>query len=236
VSYDTAPITVRVPLSLELVYGVAQTIRAPLWRDGVPVTATTATARLLDASGTEVASGGAVTDGVATWAMTSTHTTQVKEDGYRVEWTIGTADGAVYATSAAAVVRRALYPVITDADLYRRHPTLNPDASGYVGEQDLESWQDYIDEAWTELLGRIWGQGRRPALIMSPEALRQVHLYLSLAIIWRSLRGDYEMLAQQYDQMYAASWAQLRFVYDSDDDGTPDDSGQRQAAVSTVWL
>ena len=234
-SLDAAPVTVRVPSSLELTRGVAQTLTAPLYRDGAAVVATDAAAVLYDSGGQVVASGGTVSAGVATWALTPS-STQTLATGYRVEWTITHAGGVVRSQTSAAVVRRALYPVITDDDLYRRQPTLDSAADDYRGPAGQTDWQDALDEAWTEILARLWGSGRRPALVMSPEALRGVHLYLTLALIYEGpLR--HEESVPDYRMMYDQAWQSLAIVYDSDDDGAPDDQGQRQGAgVPVVWL
>jgi hypothetical protein len=234
VSFDAAPITCRTPLSIEIMRGGACTVTAPLYRDGVLVAATGATATLYDAGGSVVASDGSVASNVATCSATAVTTAAFDLGiGYRIEWEIEHAGGTVHHTVSAAVVRRPLYPVITDADIIRRDPLLDPSASGYRGASGASSLQDWIDEAWTEILGRIWSRGNRPALIMSPESLRAPHLYLSMAIIYRALR-EVEM-AGEYQAMFEAVWSTLRWVYDSDDDGAPDDGGRRQGGVPMLW-
>jgi hypothetical protein len=236
VSFDAAPVTVRTPVSLELTRGASSTVTAPLYRDGAAVTATAAAARLYSSGGALLDSeASALTGGVATWTLTPA-TTLPLEPGYRIEWDITHAGGIARHTVSVAIVRRALYPVITDEDIIRRDRTLDASEAGYRGPESLTDLQEYIDEAWTEILGRIWGQGSRPALVMSPEALRSVHLYLSLAIIYRAMGSDRMEMAAEYQAMYEAAWASLRWVYDSDDDGVPDDDGQRQAGPSVLWL
>jgi hypothetical protein len=234
VSLDAAPVTVRTPSSLELTRAASNALTAPLYRDGAAVTATAVTASLVDGSGTAVATGGTLAAGVATWSLTPAATLTLGI-GYRVEWQITHAGGIVLHQTSAAIVRRALYPVITDADLYRREPLLNPAAPGYLGPVGLTTWQDYIDEAWTELLARIWSQGSRPALVMSPEVLRAPHLYLTLAIAMRAMARDYDPRAELYHGLFESAWSSLRWVYDSDDDGAPDDEGQRVAGSPTLW-
>jgi hypothetical protein len=232
VSTDSAPITVRVSSSLELTRAVATTITAPIYRDGALVAATSVAATLYDSAGAVVATGGALAGTLASWTITPAATVTLGT-GYRIEWTIGHAGGTVYSQTSAAIVRRALYPVISDVDLFRRDRLLDPSESGYRGAESDTDWQDYLDEAWTEILGRLYGQGHRPALIMSPEALRNPHLFLTLALIYR-MQGNTEM-ATEYDGKYEASWASLRLVYDSDDNGAPDDSGARQTGSPVLW-
>jgi len=177
----------------------------------------------------------ALVGSVPSWTFTPS-TTLSLDQGYRVEWDITHAGGIARHTVSVAIVRRALYPVITDGDIIRRDRTLDATEAGYRGPASLTDLQEYIDEAWTEILGRIWGQGQRPALVMSPESLRSPHLYLSLAIIYRAMGSDRVEMAAEYQAMYEAAWASLRWVYDSDDDGVPDDDGRRQAGPAVLWL
>lgn len=235
-SFDAAPVTVRTPVSLELTRGEASTITAPLYRDGGRVPASAAVARLYDRAGTLLTSEPvALVGSIPSWTLTPSATYPLQQ-GYRVEWDITHAGGVARHTVSVAIVRRALYPVITDGDIIRRDRTLDATEPGYRGPASLTDLQEYIDEAWTEILGRIWGQGQRPALVMSPESLRSPHLYLSLAIIYRAMGADRVEMAAEYQAMYEAAWASLRWVYDSDDDGTPDDDGQRQAGPAVLWL
>lgn len=234
-SLDSAPITVRVPYLVELGRGMAQTVTAPLYRDGALVTATAATATLLDAAGQTVASGGAVVGGVATWTVTVATSAQLGA-AHRIHWSITHAGGVIAATQSASVVRRPLYPVVTDADLYRRQPTLNPTLDETWAPNGVVDWQDYIDEAWTEVHGRVVAQGQRPALIMSPDALRSVHLYLTLALIYEGPMRQRDEQMVDYRTLYEAAWSALAWVYDADDDGIPDEAGARQAGSPTLWL
>ena len=236
-SLDSSPLTVRVPLSLELQRGVATTITAPLFRDGAAVDASAASAVLYDAAGEVVQSEASALSGtVATWAITPASTVTLGA-GYRVEWEITHAGGVIYPQFSAAVVRRnALHPVIAQGDLFRRDPTLDPAHVGFILSESITDLQDIIDEAWTEILGRVWAQGNRPHLIMSPASLRAPHLYLSLSIAYRSSPNAENLeTAADYQSMYEAAWASLRWVYDSDDDGAPDDSGLRKSGTPVLW-
>lgn len=237
-SVDAAPYTVRAPLSIELRRAVPATITAPLYRDGSLVTATSCTATLYDASGVAVSVTGAaaVVAGVASWTLTPASSATLGA-GYRVEWSITHAGGTVTHVVAAAMVRGLpLQPVITDLDLYRRQPMLDPGAVGSRAPEDLTTWQDYLDEAWTEILYRIWGQGQRPSLVMSPESLRAPHLYLTLALIYEGPLASDAPASVDYRAQYEHAWSSLRWVYDADDDGIPDDSGRRSAGQPTIWL
>ncbi len=236
-SFDSAPITVRIPLSIELTRGVSQTITAPLYRDGAAVAATAVDATVYDSAGQEVTIGtsAAIVSDVASWTLTPASTLTL-DTGYRIEWDVTHAGGIERAHSSAAIVRRAIQPRITDADLFRRDPMLNPAEAGYILAESSANLQDYIDEAWTEVLGRVWAQGNRPALIMSPESLRSPHLYKTAAILYRTVRTTEALeLAAEYESMYEMAWSSLRWVYDSNDDGAPDEEGQMQAGTPVMW-
>ena len=90
------------------------------------------------------------------------------------------------------------------------------------------SLQDQVDEAWTELMNRIYATGRRPQLVISSSALREVHLYMSLAVVFGDLAtgdddaGPYTRLAEQYSAKAEAAWGAVTWQYDTDDDGSPD--------------
>jgi hypothetical protein len=129
-----------------------------------------------------------------------------------------------------------LAPVATDADLLRRHPDL---ASYYPS--GWTSWQDALDEAWAMIEGRLEAMGRRPYLVLSPEALRPIHLATTLEIICRGLSGagdpqnKWLVLADHYRDENEAAWSRTSLVYDQDDDGQ--EAARRRRAVSTsVWL
>ena len=235
-SWEDAILTARTPSSLELVRGVSQSVTAPLYRDGSAVAASAAVARLIDNAGTVRTSEASVPvpGGVPTWALTPDASWPLGV-GWRIEWDVTHAGGIVRHQVAADLVRRAIYPVVTDLDLIRRDSTIDPAADGSRLPSSMTDLQDYIDEAWTEIRARIYGKGQRPALIMSPETLRSPHIYLAMSIIYRAMGADRLDLAAEYHALYEAAWGSIRWVYDQDDDGAPDEAGIRRAAVATVW-
>ena len=51
----------------------------------------------------------------------------------------------------------------------------------------------------------------------------------------RAMARDYDPRAELYHGLFESAWSSLRWVYDSDDDGPPDDEGQRVAGSPTLW-
>ena len=139
--------------------------------------------------------------------------------------------------NSAHLVRSLLRPVVADADLFRRVSALDP--AGAAPISSLSSFQAYRDEAWASLLARIAGQGPMPYLILEPTALREVHLLLSLQLIFEDfstrLNEIYAERADTYGERYSAAFDRLRFTYDEGQDGNGGGSRMRPAR-SSVWL
>ncbi len=160
-------------------------------------------------------------------------------EGYLQQWdiTIGT---TVYSfRRMAAVVRKRLYPVISDIDLtstYKQLSSLRPSS--------ITSYQDYIDEAWYVLLQRIRTEGSGlEYLVMSPEAMRGAHINLTLYYIFRDFHsslgqsnGRYLDLANEHLKQYQFDWKGINWLYDQGHDGFADDSNDRVARQPVIYL
>lgn len=217
-------------------------IELAVYRDGQLATPSSGTLSVYDASNVAVVNAQAVTvtGQKATYTVTAaTLASYSYGASWRVEWTLVMPDALTYLwRTDAMLVRVRLYPVVSDADLYARHADLaSRQLKGFQA-----SWQDKLDEAWADLDTRLVSRGRRPYLILSPSALRGVHLYRILALIYRDLQlsgaedDRYGALADHYDRQYEAAWAALTFEYDADDDGASDGARRRTAGSPTIWL
>tara|TARA_R100001530_G_scaffold124435_2_gene92638 strand:- start:10169 stop:10912 length:744 start_codon:yes stop_codon:yes gene_type:complete len=237
----TSTLTARFLLPDLMERGRANVLSCPLWQDGALVAPTEAgsTITIWDGPGTEQVSAAAitVTGSIATYSHTPAASVSYGE-GWRVEWSLIVAGVTHVVRNDGALVRNVLYPGVTDADLFRRHRALDPSSSSPLSS--VTSYQDYRDEAWATLMGRLIAKGDRPNLILSPSALRDVHLALTLALIFAdfstSLNETYGEKAADYREQYQDAWADLNFIYaasDEDDQGTPD---TRRAAVPSIWL
>jgi len=125
--------------------------------------------------------------------------------------------------------------MIADVDLIRRVPALDPASASVI--TTASDYQDFIDEAWTEIQLRLINLGNRPNLVIGPSALRDVLMYLALALIFENEAAQdngYLVRAESYRDQYELAWSRLQLTYDSDDDGQPD--VKRRAAGASVWL
>lgn len=235
-SLDTAPYSARIPVPYDIVRGQATTLRCPIYRDAELVSPSSGTCTVYDSSSVIVSTGTTtLSSSVSTYTFTPSSTLTLGE-GWRVEWSLTISAVIHVFRSDAALVRQALYPVISDQDLYRRVSGLNP--SGAAPLSSLTTYQDYLDEAWTTLVLRLISKGNRPALISSPSALREVHILLSLSLIFEDfavrLRESFAEDAARFREMYESEWSRLNFTYDTSDSGQS--PAQRRAARGPVIL
>lgn len=220
--------------------GVDQLIRCPVYQEGALVAPSVGTVSVFDGSGTAVVDAQAVTitGSIAQYTVTAATTTSLSlSESWRVEWSL-TITGDVHVfRNDAALVRRALYPVVADADLFRRVSALDPASSACI--HSLSTLQNYRDEAYSILVLRLLARGNRPNLVMSPSSLRTVHMSLSLSLIFADfstrLSEAYGEHAAQYRHEFEQAWSLLSFLYDADDSGAADDTTGRRAAQPTVW-
>lgn len=233
--------TVRLSLPDLIVRGAAHTIFAPVYLDGALDAPSSGTVSVYNASNTAVVNAQAVTvsGSIAQYDISAGDlTSETLGEGWRVEWSLTMSDGDVLTPrNDAALVRSALWPVISDVDITRRMPSL--DTSGSTPISTATNYQGELDEAWTEISLRLIREGNRPNLIMEPSALRECHMALTLAIIFEGrlasrLQPAYLEQAMAYREMYERAWSSLSFRYDVDDDGQPDPG--RRSAQPTVWL
>lgn len=216
--------------------GRANTLTCPLYASGAVVQSASGTVSIYDQAGSAVHTASLTgLPGTATTTYTPP-TTLPREAGWRVEWSVVVrgVDRVFY--NDAILARVALFPVITDLDLYRRASILDPNGTAPVHSET--TFQDKIDEAWAQIQTRLAQDGRRAHLIMSPSALRQVHLELAFKMIWddfkHRLNEAYRQMAIDAEEAYEREWKRLSFVYDENDDALS--TGARQRARPVVML
>lgn len=223
--------------------GTDNVVTCPVYRDGAladPSASPAPTLTIWNASNVKTHDAVAVTEiaTVATFTITSASMAgQVNSDGWRMEWSIAFGGITSVFRRDAALVYRRLYPVVTDADLFRLHTDLSRRMPSTES-----SYQDYLDECWATIEGRLIATGKRPWLIMAPSALREVHLYGTLARIFRDFAqggpgtSEWEMSAD-YERRYEAAWAQLTYPQAAQLDGTAIDAARRRrSGQPTLWL
>jgi hypothetical protein len=135
------------------------------------------------------------------------------------------------------LVLRALHPVITESDLLSYHADLrNQIPPGQT------SWDTKIQEAWKVIESRLMEDGRRPYLVMSPYSFREVHLYATLAAIFRDLetystgRGKFAELAAHYQDLFDKRWGKLKLTYDYAQEGKPGSAKTGTAGQPVIFL
>lgn len=231
----------RLSLPDEIVRGEDTLLELRVYHAGEQLVPTACTAVVKRADGRTVSTGAATIDasGTCTYTVLGTATaSQTLAESWRVEWS-ATIDGTTEAFyNEASLVRQKLRPMVTDADLYRRVPALDSTQNSAI--TSLANYQDFHDEAWTELMQRLISLGNRPALVMSPSALRQVLLLLTLAVIFEGLTARsserFAYQAQMYRQQYEEAFARLRFTYDANEDGVVDDEERNRSARPVIAL
>jgi hypothetical protein len=220
--------------------GRQQALTCPTQRAGATATPTSGTITIYRPDQTVLVTS-AVTipgGGIATYSLAAAATTAEQlGEGWLVEWALVMPDTVTHTfRNDAALCRRTLYPVISDADLTMRHSDLpNLLASGTT------SYQSYLDESFATLCNRLISQGRRPFLVIQPSALREAHVALTLHMIFLDFStsagdsGRWQALADHYLRAYTEAWNQLRFTYDEADENKVD-ATMKKGAASTVWL
>lgn len=233
----------RLALPDELVRGADCVLEMQWWRDATQLVPASAAVTIFRPDGTKlVTSAAAIVDGSGTATYTVAGAASSGEDlgeMWRVEWAAVIAGKTVTMDNEAALVRRRMYPSVTDADLFRRQPSFDPSNSG-SSLTTIANFQPFLDEAWVEIMRRIYNMGKRPALVMSRTALRGCTLNLWIALVFEALAARkaerFESQSVMYRGFYEREWAQLTFSYDEDADGVVDSTEQRRKMRPTVAL
>jgi hypothetical protein len=234
--------TFRTPYPDVLVRGRACIVDCRIYRNGAVVAPASATFTLYDRSTTAVVSAATVLTPFTTYTIPalSLPSTLSLGEGYR-ELFQPVVDGVTLSFErTAALARIPLSPTVTDADLLGLYPTWSR-ALGTV----ITSFQTWIDEAWKRIIGRLIKDGHLPYLIRTPDALREAHLHLSIALAARGVKptsgsGESTWLAdaQYHEGLYEAAWGSATWQADYDNDGNVDDPTTRQrtgGARLTTW-
>lgn len=217
--------------------GRPNTLTCPLWASGAVVQASAGTITIYDRSGAVVVTATLTgLPGTASYTYTPPSTLQ-RSLGWRVEWVLTIAGVERVFQNDAALARVTLAPVITDVDLYRRASSLDPSRAHCIHSET--TFQDKIDEAFATIQTRLLQDSRRPHLIISASALRQVEIELTLGMIYEDfgqrLNEAYRQIAVDFYAAYEREWGRLSFVYDPSDDGAPANAA-RQKVAPLVFL
>ena len=232
---------IKVPELLER--GKSQTSLLPIYRDGALVSPTGVKYTLIAPDGTKT-----VDNATATYPGNIpqyTHSASLLSDslnlgeGYVQEWTVTLEGSPFIFRRNAALVKRRLYPVISDGDLTSTYSQLAD-----IRPSNLTSYQTYIDEAWYTMIQKLRQEGGGlEYLVMSAESFREAHQNLTLYYIFRDFHsslgqsnGRYLDLAGEHFRQYHHAWKQINFIYDFDHSGTSESPNQRVAKQPVIYL
>lgn len=224
--------------------GKAQNTEIKVYRSGAQLVPTAATYTLIKPTGADLLTGATANidvNGTVSYAHTAEQlaNTEALGEGYVQEWTL-TIDSEQYLfRRMAALVRRRLYPVVSDIDLTATYSDLDN-----LRPSSLTSYQQYIDDAWYQILRRIRNKGMGyEYLMMSPESFFECHRHLSLYLIFRDFHsslgqsnGRYLDLANEHYKLYRDEFDTINFIYDTDHDGEADDANKRTRGQPTIYL
>lgn len=223
--------------------GRSQTTDLKVYRDGAQLVPTNATYTITKPTGEDLLTGATAAisvGGTVSYTHSPAQTTdQNLGEGYVQEWTLTISGNDYVFRRMAALVRRRLYPVVSDIDLTATYSDLES-----LRPSSLTSYQKYIDDAWYQILRRIRNRGMGyEYLMMSPEAFFESHRHLSLYLIFRDFhsslgqsQGRFLDLANEHYRLYRDEFDSINFIYDSDHDGEADNPNERTRGTPTVFL
>lgn len=235
-----AVLTLDLSTPLELVRGQTATL-APVVRSeaDAAITPTSWAAQLYRAE-TLLLSGSGTGAVSVSFVIPDTY---LLADDYSVRWQIVTASGRLDLRHGASVVLTRLYPTLTAAEIYARAPALNPAAAGALRIWPSgQSVMTLAAEAWRDLLTELGSRGVRPRLLIDPDALRPVHLAMTMALVWRSVAstiadGQYLEHARDAEERARTLWAGLSLRQAPADarDGGPSTATARAPTLGGAW-
>lgn len=216
-----------------IIRGTDTDISIALEQYGAAVEITSATATVYDEQGNQIAqyTDAATLEPTVTVLGADTAGKTLSER-WRVVWDL---DGTVINT-AAQLVRYGWTPSLTDRDIYRRAPALDPAGVSPISERT--SYESERIEAIHQVRDRMLSQGRRPWLVVESHRLREPLVLLTLALIFESFSHRDVMqatIADRYREQYQRAWDALTFQYDDTEDGNAD-SDDRTPARPSTWL
>lgn len=210
-----------------VVRGQSQTLYVPIYDGtGTLATVSSGTAVLLDDDGDTVASatiGNDATNG-ASFAVDSADVPSSLSFSalYSVEWPCTLSDGKfLRIKQRAALVDAEPVMPIDGSRLSSVHPEL-------ADQLTTQQWHDAASEAWDDLLARMIEDGHVPQQVLSMDSLakcqRNWGLWYAMRLLatFTSGRGRYAEYADDYETLADKDYAAMRWVTDTDQDGTPE--------------
>ena len=222
----------------------AQSTEIRFFRDGSQIIPTAATYTLKKPTGADLLTAQTALiagNGTVSYAHTAEQlaASELLGEGYVQEWTVTISGEDYIFRRMASLVLKRLYPVVSDVDLTATYSDLEN-----LRPSSMSSYQQYIDDAWYQILRRIRNRGMGyEYLIMSPETFFEAHRHLSLYLIFRDFHsslgqsnGRFLDLSTEHYRLYRDEFDQINFVYDESHDGRAEDADKRTRGQPTIYL
>lgn len=217
--------------------GRAQTVQMEAYRNGALVAPSSGTFSLLAPDGTVLVDAAAVTisASVARYTIAAGDlpaTLELGED-YQERWVLTMPDLTVRTVlREAAIARFLLHPVVADVDLTSEYPDLVAEFEGVT-----TTLQGFLDEAWRQILERLFQRDRWPDLLLTTSSLRGPHRELALYLIHKALhryaptQTRWETLMRLHEAGFDREWSQMTAKWDRDMDGLADAGREATSGV-----
>ena len=228
--------------------GASNTLRCPVYVDGVLTEPTSGTVTIYDATGAVVVNQQSVSKaGDSAYYAWATPATAIKGTGWRVQWDLvmpgdGFSAGAFKFENEAMVVRKRLTCPVTTQLLWLTSPGLNPGGSQPITALTAAE-QDYMIEiAWIKTQGRLLAQDRKPYMIIASHGLFEFVEQSALALIFgamaQRLNESYAVIAEGHRVNAENAWKRVRFEYDTSDTGSAsaDGASRKASRPAQIWL
>jgi hypothetical protein len=201
--------------------GLVNDLTCPIYDDGALVAPSSGVVTLYDPNNVAIVDRASVvvSGSIATLSYTAPADLELAE-GYRVIWELVLDGATLRFRNYAEVVRHRLFNPVTDLDVYRHAPALNPAGNSPIHrDTDLD---DQLTEAFAIVESKIRNMGRRPHLIFDPSSIRLWVIHLTIALKLQSLShrggGDtYAQRAAEHLEMAMAEEKSVQFHYAPDD-------------------
>lgn len=223
----------------EFVRGLDWSVRVELERDGAALDIDSATVTVYKPDGTAVVTAGVAdaVDNVATYeGLAAVMADDSPGDGWRVAWTIVTADETFKVQNPGSLVLYQVGLAATVTDLLVRHDDLR----NLYADADRDAiLSACLNEAALAVRTRLRQKGRRPYLVLSSFDFREYEILHALALAFRRCATggtntrEWDQAAD-YDARAAAEWDGLTF--EEADPATYASAGKRKSARSSFWL
>ena len=214
-----------------------QSVQMEAYRDGALVAPTSGTFSLLAPDGTVLVDAQAVTIAASiarhTIDATDIPATLDLSENYQERWVLTMPDGTIRTVlREAAIARFLLHPVVADVDLTGEYPDLTSEFSSVA-----TSLQGFLDEAWRQILERLFQRDRWPDLLLTTSSLRRPHADLALYLAFKALAvrnqpSRWEASMRLHFDAFNAEWVRMTAKWDRDMDGLAD--AGREATTGVV--